>query len=120
MHRVVLGLNNKGRRSSVGDLDVGVESKVPVVEGEVAGIDKHREVGPATELVSGAHRSIKTPIEMGAQGRSQVGSGREAKHADAMRINVPLGSMSPDEPHCTLSVLQRGRRFGKWPRVGYT
>ncbi len=119
MHGIVFGLKNEGRRSLIGDVDFGIGREVLFGESKVAGIDDHREVGTATELIGGVDGVVKALIEVGAEGGSQVSSGREAKHADAMRIDMPLGGVGADDSERALGILKRGRRLGIRPGVGH-
>ena len=47
-------------------------------------------------------------------------SGRESEHADAMRINVPLGGVGPDHSERALGILKSSRRLGIRSGVGHT
>ena len=59
MDRIVFGLKDERRRGLVSNVDFGIGSEVLFGESEVAGIDDHCEVGPATDLI-GARRWTRT------------------------------------------------------------
>ena len=46
---------------------------------------------------------------MSAERSGKMGPGREPKHADAMRIDVPFGGVGADDAERALRVLKRGR-----------
>src|SRR5580658_340802 len=119
MHRIIFGLQNKRWRRLSSHVNLRIGRKVLLGESEVAGIDDHGEVRPATDLIGGIDRIIETLLKVRAESGGKVGSSREAKHADAMRIDLPLGRTGAHDAEGTLGVLQRRGGLGVRPRVGH-
>ncbi len=111
MHRIVLRLNDKSRRSLAGYMNIRIRRKVLLRKRQVARIDDDSEIGTAADLVRGIDRIVKSMLEVSAERRGKMGSCRESEHSDAMGINVPLARMRADDPEGSLRVLQCGRRL---------
>ena len=119
VHRIVLRLNDKSRRSLAGDVNLRIRREILFLEREVARVDDQREIGTATDLVRRIDMFIKPLLEMRAESGSEVGSRGKSENPDPMGINVPLTGMRADDPQRSLRILQCSRRFGMRPGVGH-
>jgi len=119
MHRIILSLDDERRRGLSADVDIRVGREVLISEGEVAGINDDGEVRAATQLVSGINGIVKTLIEVGAERSGKMAAGGEAENADALRVNVPIGSMGADNSESPLGILEGSRGFGIGPGIGH-
>jgi hypothetical protein len=99
---VILGLKQERRRG----LQIGLKRRVHIAIGAVkpAGINDHLEI--RTGLDGGCRNVLSLKIGMSAEDRSKMRPSREANNADAVRIDMPLGSVSSSETHGLLRVFQ--------------
>ena len=68
-------------------------------------------------LIGSVNRIIEALLVVGAESGGEMCTGREAEHADALRIDVPLRSVRADHADSSLGVLKRGVRLWEGPRV---
>ena len=90
-------------------MDFRIGREVLICQCQVAGIDDHRKVRAAIELVCLIDRIVEARDKVRAERRSQVRTRGEAQYADSIGIDMPLGRMLPHQAHRALRVLQ-GRR----------
>src|SRR5258708_7144103 len=104
--RVVLRLDDEGGRSLRRGLDVRIGDHSLLSDGQVARVDRNCEIGSAAELVGSVDGVVEALVVVGADGSGQVGSGGKAKDADALWVDIPLGSMLADQTHGALGILE--------------
>ena len=120
MHRIILCLHDKRRRSLLRRVDVRVGRKVLLGNREIARINNHGKIRAATHLVSRVDRIVKAFIEMSAERGSKVRSCGKAENANAFGIDVPFGGVRTHDTNRALRILQGRRRFRVRPSVGNT
>jgi hypothetical protein len=108
MHRIVFGL--QGWWSLLRDANFRICREVLFRECEVARINNHREIRPATDLVRAIDGIVKTFGKVRAERGGKMRPGRESEHSNSVWINMPLDGMRANHPLLSLRVLQRGRR----------
>src|SRR5208337_2922658 len=119
VHRIVLGLHDERWRRFIANVNVGIRREVLFFERQIARIDDHGEVRPATHLICGIHGIIEALLEVRAQSRSKVGSRGEAQDTNAVRVNMPLRSVRAHDAQRALGILERSTRFRIGARIGY-
>src|SRR5213080_618103 len=107
IYGIVLRLKQERGRRPAGDLNVGVQREVFLADGEMSGIQSHREIRAATLVVGGIHSRVETLLEMGARRGDQVPTRRKAQHSDLPRIDLPLRSLEAYQAYRPLRVFQR-------------
>ncbi len=117
VHRIILRLNDKSRRSLAGYMNIRIRRKVLFRERQVAGIDNDGEIGTAAYLIRRIVRIVKSMLEVSAERGGKMGSRGKSENPDPMGINVPLARMRADDPESSLRILKCGRRFGIRPRI---
>jgi len=117
VHRVVLGLEDEGRRSVGSGVDFWVSSEVLFGKSEIARIEDDRKVRATGELVCGIDGVVEALVKMSGEGGGEVRSGGEAKDADAVGSVRPRVGVSADHAESTLGVLQGGGGIGERARV---
>src|SRR5271170_7350561 len=100
-------------------MDIGIGREVLLRESEIAGINNHREIRTAAELVRGIDRIVEALIEVGAESSRKMRSGGEAKNAHSLGIDMPLGCVSADDADCALRILQCRGRLGVRSGIGH-
>ena len=99
---------NGGRRLP-GWLNVRIGRHVLLGERQVPGIDHHREIRPATQLVGGIDGIIQALVKMRTQRCGQVSARGKPEHPNPVRVDSPFGRMFANQPNCALRILQAPR-----------
>src|SRR5262249_52926872 len=110
---VVLCLYEKSLRCGGSHRNVRIELEVLFGERQISRINDQCEVRTAAQLIRTVDGRIQALLVMRAQCRRQVAACGESQHADALRIDVPLRSMLPNDAYSALRILKRRCRFGK-------
>jgi hypothetical protein len=77
----------------------------------VAWIKSHGEIGPAAFFVSSIDGYVQVPAKVRADRRHQMPACRKTQHSDFLRIDMPFGSVKPDESDRPLSIIRRLARL---------
>lgn len=73
------------------------------------GVEQGGEVGAGAEAVDGIGGVDVWSIGLGGEDGGEVSSGRKSEHAEAMGVDVILGSLGADEAHRALGIFERNR-----------
>ncbi len=74
MHGIVLRLHDERRRRLLRRMDVRIRREILFRNREIARINNHRKIGPATKLIGRIDRIVKTLIKMSAERRCKMPS----------------------------------------------
>src|SRR6185369_2651363 len=86
------------------DRNVRIQS-VSLTSPQMARINCNSKIWTAAFLVSRIARRVQTSLECRADLRHEVSTGRKPKHANLVRIDVPLRGMQSHQTHRPLRIL---------------
>src|SRR5215472_1278282 len=111
VNRVVLGLQDKGRRSVRGWVDATRELLKGRSIREITGVYDDDKVGTGADGTLAGRLIGALVFRMVAEHDGEVASGGETEHADAVRIDAPCSGVRARDAHGLLSILEIGGIF---------
>jgi len=109
MDRIIFGLNQKCRGRPCADRQFRRQLAPFIIGRKICRINENYEVGTTAYAVNVVDRFVCTLFVVVAQRGGEMSARGEAKHANAIGIEVPLVGMGADYAEGSLCILQRCR-----------